>query len=233
MVSSQTSKNSAGNKKTKLDDQPYRQNLLKLKKKDSKKYQLLSDLDKWMRDGYTLKNDSELIDLYKSYLEDYLKHTPRNKLISKFIDLLIEAENGKIEELHSSMSANIANASSSFLNFSDSMSRKRHRTSNEKQESSSTIEKPIDDTSTKNHKKILDNNSEVNSSDREKISLEPQEESSLDTSEEDQKIFPQRQEDKDSEGATTIMNEETNDNLSKLPAETLEDTKETDSKNSK
>lgn len=233
LVSSQTSKNSAGNKKTKLDDQPYRQNLLKLKKKDSKKYQLLSDLDKWMRDGYTLKNDSELIDLYKSYLEDYLKHTPRNKLISKFIDLLIEAENGKIEELHSSMSANIANAGSSFLNFSDSMSRKRHRTSNEKQESSLTIEKPIDDNSAKDNKKILGNSSEINSSDREKISPEPKGESSLDTSEEDKKISPQRQEEKDLERETTIMNEKTNDNLSELPAETPEDTKETDSNNSK
>lgn len=223
LVSSQTNKNSARNKKTRLDDQPYRQNLLKLKKKDNRKYQLLSDLDMWMRDGYILKNDSELIELYKSWLEDYLKHTPRNKLISKFIDLLIEVENGKIEELHSSMSANIVNTERDFVEFCDSFSssRKRHRTSNEKQELGSTIEKPID------------NNSEINSSDTKKISPEPQGELSLDTSEEDQKISLQRQEDKDSERETTSMKEKTNDNLSELPAETLEDTKETDSENIK
>lgn len=233
LVTSQTSKNSAGNKKTKLDDQPYRQNLLKLKKKDSKKYQLLSELDKWMRDGYALKSHSEIIELYNSQLEDYFKIIPRNKLISKLIELLIEVENGKIEELHSSISANIVNESNSFLKLSDSMSKKRHRTSNDKQESSLTIEKPIDDNSAKDNKKILGNSSEINSSDREKISPEPKGESSLDTSEEDKKISPQRQEEKDLERETTIMNEKTNDNLSELPAETPKDTKETDSNNSK
>lgn len=237
LVSSQTNKNSARNKKTKLDDQPYRQNLLKLKKKDSKKYQLLSDLDKWMRDGYTLKNDSELIDLYKSYIEDNLKRTPRNKLISKFIDLLIEVENGKIEELHSSMSANIANPDNSFLKLSDTMSRKRDRTSNEKQESSLTIEKPIDDNSAKDNKKILANNnkSKIDSLDTDKTSPEPQGESSLDTSEDHEKISPQRQEEEeeDSGRETKIMKQKANNNLSEVPAEIVEDTKETDSNNSK
>lgn len=235
LVSSQTNKNSARNKKTRLDDQPYQQNLLKLKKKDNKKYQLLSDLDKWMRDGHALKSNSEIIELYNSQLDDYLKTIPRNKLISKFIELLIELENGKIEELHSSMSKNIVNADRDFVEFCDSFSssRKRHRTSNEKQESSSTIEKPIDDNSAKDNKKILDNNSEINSSDTEEISPEPQGESSLDTSEEDKKISSQRQEEKDSERETTTIKEESNDNLSEVPTETLKDTKENDSKNSK
>lgn len=233
LVSSQTSKNSARNKKTRLDDQPYRQNLLKLKKKDNKKYQLLSDLDKWMRDGLVLKSDAEIIESYKSQLDDYLKITPRNKLISKFIELLIEVENGKTEELHLSMSNNIGNEGSRFRDFSNAMARKGSRTSSGKKESESTIEKPIDNNSAEEDKKILHDNSEINSSDTEKISPQPQGESSLNTSKEDQKTSPERQGEKDSEIETTIMKEKANDNLSEVPAEIVEDTKETDSNNSK